>query len=150
MEITRVKIFPANEDHLKAYVNITIDDCFLITGLKLIRVSKGYYVEMPRAKRANGEYVDIAAPLNNETRQMIEEKVFAAYQQFADEPVDDCFVIHGLRLTHSEKGYFLFMPGTKRADGTYVDIAHPLDNETRQMIQEKVVAEYERVAGKQE
>ena len=86
MEITRVKIVPANEDHLKAYVTITIDDCFLITGLKLIRVSKGYYVEMPRTKRANGKYVDIAAPLNNETRQMIEEKVFAAYQ-FAHEPV---------------------------------------------------------------
>jgi stage V sporulation protein G len=87
MEITRVKIFPANEDHLKAYVNITIDDCFLITGLKLIRVSKGYYVEMPRAKRANGEYVDIAAPLNNETRQMLEEKVFAQYEKVTGERV---------------------------------------------------------------
>jgi stage V sporulation protein G len=87
MEITRVKIFPAIEDHLKAYVNITIDDCFLITGLKLIRVSKGYYVEMPRAKRANGEYVDIAAPLNNETRQMLEEKVFAEYEKVTGERV---------------------------------------------------------------
>ena len=41
----------------------------------------------------------------------------------------------------------VLMPGRKMADGTYVDIVHPLNNETRQMIQEKVVAEYEKVAG---
>jgi len=40
------------------------------------------------------------------------------------------------------------MPGRKMPDGTYVDIVHPLDNETRRMIQEKVVAEYEKAAGK--
>jgi stage V sporulation protein G len=61
--------------------------------------------------------------------------------------LDDCFVIHGLRLTHSQKGYFLFMPGRKMADGTYIDIVHPLNNETRQMIQDRVIAEYEKIAG---
>ena len=66
---------------------------------------------------------------------------------YATITIDDCFVIQGLRLTHSKKGYFLFMPGRKMPDGTYVDIVHPLDNETRQMIQEKVVAEYEKIAG---
>ena len=60
---------------------------------------------------------------------------------YATITIDDCFVIQGLRLTHSEKkGYFLFMPGRKRADGTYVDIVHPLNNETRQMIPDRVVA----------
>jgi stage V sporulation protein G len=67
---------------------------------------------------------------------------------YASITLDDCFVIHGFRLTHSaKKGYFLFMPGRKMPDGTYVDIVHPLNNETRQMIQEKVVAEYERIIG---
>jgi len=66
---------------------------------------------------------------------------------YATITIDDCFVIQGLRLTHSKKGYFLFMPGRKRDDGTYVDVVHPLNNETRQMIQEKVVAEYEKIAG---
>ena len=67
---------------------------------------------------------------------------------YATITIDDCFVIQGLRLTHSEKkGYFLFMPGRKMADGTYVDIVHPLNNETRQMIQDRVVAEYEKIAG---
>jgi stage V sporulation protein G len=67
---------------------------------------------------------------------------------YASITLDHCFVIHGLRLTHSaKKGYFLFMPGRKTAYGTYVDIVHVLNNETRQMIQEKVVAEYERITG---
>ena len=66
---------------------------------------------------------------------------------YATITIDGCFVIHGLRLTHSKKGYFLFMPGRKMADGTYVDIVHPLNNETRQMIQDKVVAEYEKIIG---
>jgi stage V sporulation protein G len=66
---------------------------------------------------------------------------------YASITLDHCSVIHGLRLTHSEKGYFLFMPGRKRADGTYVDMVHALNNETRQLIQEKVVAEYEKIAG---
>ena len=65
---------------------------------------------------------------------------------YASITIDHCFIIHGLRLTHSKYGYFLFMPGKKRADGTYVDIVHPLNNETRKMIQEKVV-EYERIIG---
>ena len=66
---------------------------------------------------------------------------------YASITLDHCFVIHGLRLTYSKKGYFLFMPGRKMADGTYVDIVHPLNNETRQMIQDRVVAEYEKITG---
>ena len=66
---------------------------------------------------------------------------------YATITIDDCFVIQGLRLTHSEKGYFLFMPGRKMADGTDVDIVYSLNNETRQMIQDAVVAEYEKVTG---
>jgi stage V sporulation protein G len=70
---------------------------------------------------------------------------------YASITLDDCFVIHGLRLIHSaKKGYFLFMPGRKTAYGTYVDIVHPLNNETWQMIQDKVVAEYERIIGELE
>jgi len=73
----------------------------------------------------------------------------ARIKAYATITIDDCFVIQGLRLTHSpKKGYYLFMSGRKMADGTYVDIVYPLDNETRRMIQEKVVAEYEKAAGK--
>ena len=70
---------------------------------------------------------------------------------YASITLDHCFVIHGLRLTYSQKkGYFLFMPGRKTAYGTYVDIVHPLNDQTRQMIQDKVVAEYEKIIGELE
>ena len=88
MKITDLKIVPVeNNEHLKGYVTITFDKCLVISELKLIRVAKGYYVQMPRRKRGNGKYIDIVAPLNTATRRMIEEKVFAAYKAFANEPL---------------------------------------------------------------
>ena len=87
MEITEVKIVPVDEGRLRAYVSITFDHCFVISELKLIRSKKGYLVSMPRRKRANGTYVDVVAPINDKTRQIIEEKVFAAYQLIANESV---------------------------------------------------------------
>src|SRR5712692_4484429 len=88
MEITEINIVPVDEGRLRAYVSITFDHCFVISELKLIRSKKGYLVSMPRRKRANGTYVDVVAPINDETRQMIEEKVFAAYKMIANEPVN--------------------------------------------------------------
>jgi len=86
MRITEVKIVPLNEERLRAYVSITFDDCFVVSEIQLIRVKKGYVVRMPGRKRRNGKHIDIFVPLNNETRQMIEEKVFEAYRMFAGEP----------------------------------------------------------------
>ena len=58
---------------------------------------------------------------------------------------DDEFVVHGIRVVEGEKGLFIAMPSRKMSDGTHKDIAHPLKNETRQMIQEAVLAEYEKI-----
>ncbi len=80
MEITEVKVFPVNEDRLKAYVSITIDNAFVIRDLKIIEGTSGLFVAMPSKKRKDGQFKDIAHPLNQETRAMIEEKVFAAYE----------------------------------------------------------------------
>ena len=87
MEITRVKIFPSNDEGIAAYATITFDDCFAIHGL-VLRINKtgGYSLHMPQKKRANGMHVDMVMPLDNETRRMIEEKVLAAYRAFADQP----------------------------------------------------------------
>ena len=87
MEITEVKIVPADGGRLEAYVTITIDNCFVISELKLIRGKKGYFVEMPRRKRADGTYWDIVLPINAETRRMLEERILAAYKLIANEPV---------------------------------------------------------------
>jgi stage V sporulation protein G len=80
MEITEVKVFPVNEERLKAYVSITIDNCFVIRDLKIIDGATGLFVAMPSKKRKDGQFKDIAHPLNQETRALIEEKVFAAYE----------------------------------------------------------------------
>jgi len=50
----------------------------------------------------------------------------ARIKAYATITLDDCFIIHGLRLTHSQKGHYLFMLGRKMADRTYVDIVHPV------------------------
>lgn len=81
MEITEVKVFPVNEDRLKAYVSITIDNCFVIRDLKIIEGTGGLFVAMPSKKRKDGQFKDIAHPLNQETREMVERMVFEAYEK---------------------------------------------------------------------
>ena len=81
MQVTEVRVFPVDEDKLKAYVTITLDHCFVIRDLKIIHGSTGYFVSMPSKKRKDGTYKDIAHPINNETRRMIEEKIIAEYHK---------------------------------------------------------------------
>lgn len=80
MKITDVKVFPVNEERLKAYITITIDDCFVIRDLKIIKGHDGLFVAMPSKKRKDGQFKDIAHPLNQETRDHIEKSVFDAYK----------------------------------------------------------------------
>ena len=87
MKITEVKLVPTTYGPLRAYVSLTFDDCFVVSEIKLMQGDKGYWVVMPRRKRAKGKYIDIIAPINKKTRQMIEETIFAAYKLIADEPV---------------------------------------------------------------
>jgi stage V sporulation protein G len=81
MEVTEVKIFPVQEDRLKAYAAITFDNCFIIRDLKVIDGNNGLFVAMPSKKRKDGTHRDTAHPLNNETRQMIESKVLEEYNK---------------------------------------------------------------------
>ena len=87
MQITEIKIFPVNGKKFKAGVKIVIDNSFAISDIKIIPGTKGYLVQMPQRKQPDGTYIDLAAPINHETRDMIENKIFEAYQPFADEPV---------------------------------------------------------------
>ncbi len=81
MEVTDVKVFPVQEERLKAYVAITLDHCFVIRDLKIIRGNNGLFVAMPSKKRKDGTYRDTAHPLNSETRQMIESAILAEYHK---------------------------------------------------------------------
>lgn len=80
MKITEVKVFPVNEERLKAYVSVTFDESFVVRDLKVIQGTTGLFVAMPSKKRKDGQFRDIAHPLNQETRDMIENAVFDAYE----------------------------------------------------------------------
>src|SRR5688572_28946486 len=81
MEITEVRVFPVDEEKLKAYASIVLDACFIINDLKIIEGKRGLFISMPSRRRKRGGYRDVAHPLNNETRRMIEECVLAEYQR---------------------------------------------------------------------
>jgi len=83
MEITQVKIFPVHEDKLKAFVSIVFDHCFMVNDIKVIQGKDGLFLSMPSRRKKNGEFKDVAHPLNNETRQLIEEVVLREYRQVA-------------------------------------------------------------------
>ena len=85
MKITEITVAPVDENKLRAYVNITIDECFMIRGLKVIQGGKGLFVAMPNKKGKNGMFRDVAHPINPETRQMIEELVLDKYYETTGE-----------------------------------------------------------------
>ena len=81
MEITEVRVFPVDEEKLKAYASIVLDACFIVNDLKIIEGKRGLFISMPSRRRKRGGYRDVAHPLNNETRRLIEECVLAEYQR---------------------------------------------------------------------
>ena len=85
MEITQVKVFPVEEERLKAYVSIVLDDCFLVSDLKVIQGPNGVFVSMPSKRKKNGEFKDIAHPLNRETRERMERRILSEYERVRTE-----------------------------------------------------------------
>ena len=81
MDITEVRVFPVDEDKLKAFASIVIDDAFVVSDIKIIDGKNGRFLSMPATRRKNGTFRDIAHPLNNETRRLIEERVFQRYDE---------------------------------------------------------------------
>jgi stage V sporulation protein G len=87
MKITEVRVSLRDDDKLKAFVSITLDNCFVIRGLKIIRGNRGMFVAMPSRKRSDGTFQDIAHPINNETRRWMEDEILSRYQQEVQGPV---------------------------------------------------------------
>jgi stage V sporulation protein G len=85
MDITQVKVFPVEEERLKAYVSIVLDDCFLVSDLKVIQGPNGVFVSMPSKRKKNGEFKDIAHPLNRETRERMERRILSEYERIKTE-----------------------------------------------------------------
>ncbi len=95
MEITDVRVFPVQEEKLKAFVSIIIDECFVVSDIKIIEGASGLFISMPSKKRKNGTFRDIAHPLDNETRRRIEEQIISKYRVVVSEEGGDASV--GLR-----------------------------------------------------
>src|SRR6267142_944843 len=81
MDITEIRVFPVHEERLKAYVTITLDNCFVVRDLKIIHGNTGLFVAMPSKKRKDGTFKDIAHPLNSETREKMEKEILAAFEK---------------------------------------------------------------------
>ena len=64
--------------------------------------------------------------------------------------IDDCFAIHDIRIIEGDKGLFIAMPSRKASDGEYRDIAHPINSETRDRIQNLILKKYEETASESE
>ena len=89
MEITQVRVFPVQEDKLKAFISIVLDGCFVVSDIKIIEGTNGLFVSMPSKKRKDGSFRDIAHPLNNETRRKFEEQIIAKYREVVEETGGD-------------------------------------------------------------
>ncbi len=88
MQITDVRVRKVNTDgKMKAVVSITIDNVFVVHDIKVIEGEKGLFIAMPSRKAADGEYRDIAHPINSETRESIQREIIEKYElALSEEP----------------------------------------------------------------
>ena len=82
MQITDVRIRKVEkEGKMKAVVSITIDEEFVVHDIKIIEGENGLFIAMPSRKAADGEYRDIAHPINSDTRDRIQKLILEKYQE---------------------------------------------------------------------
>lgn len=91
MEITVVRVRKVTkEGKMKAVVSITIDDEFVVHDIKVIEGEKGLFIAMPSRKASDGEYRDIAHPINSNTREKIQSLILEKYEEvMAEDAVAD-------------------------------------------------------------
>ena len=90
MQITDVRVRRIErEGRMKAIVSITLDNEFVVHDIKVIDGEKGLFIAMPSRRSTDGEYRDIAHPINSETRDMIQNIVLEKYQATASELLED-------------------------------------------------------------
>ena len=86
MQITDVRVRKvAKEGKLKAVVSITMDEEFVVHDIKVIEGEKGLFIAMPSKKAVDGEYRDIAHPINSETREKIQSIILENYEKVLEE-----------------------------------------------------------------
>ena len=87
MQITDVRLRKVNsENRMKAVASVTFDNEFAVHDIKVIESQNGLFIAMPSRKTPNGEFKDIAHPINKETREMFNDTILGVYER-ADEDV---------------------------------------------------------------
>ena len=86
MDITEVRMSLRDEEKLKAFVSITLDNCFVVRGIKIIKGATGLFVAMPCRKKPDGSYQDLAHPINAETREWMENLILTHYLEQVGAP----------------------------------------------------------------
>ena len=87
MQVTDVRVRKiAKEGRMKAVVSITLDDEFVVHDIKVIEGDKGLFIAMPSKRTADGEYKDIAHPINSSTRDAIQKVILESYEKALSEP----------------------------------------------------------------
>jgi len=81
MEISNVRIWLVNDIKLKAYVSIVINEEFMVRDIKIISTDKGLLIAMPTKKIKNDTYMDVAHPINTNTRIQIEKAILEVYNK---------------------------------------------------------------------
>ena len=90
MEITDVRLRKVNsENRMKAVASVTFDNEFVIHDIKVIESQNGLFMAMPSKKTPNGEFKDIAHPINKETREKIQTAILEAYDNADENEVAD-------------------------------------------------------------
>ena len=85
MQITDVRVRKVSkEGKMKAVVSITIDNEFVVHDIKVIDGEKGLFIAMPSRKAGDGEYRDIAHPINSEVRERVQSEILRKYQEMLD------------------------------------------------------------------
>ena len=81
IRITEIRISLRDDEKLKAFVTITLEGCFVVRGMKIIKGNQGMFVAMPSRRKPDGTYQDICHPINQATRERIEHQILEKYRQ---------------------------------------------------------------------
>ena len=82
--------------------------------------------------------------------EITEVKIYLANEgklkAYATMVIDNCFIVRDMKVIKSDKGYFVSMPSRRKKDGSFKDIVHPLDSQTRKDVEKRIIDEYLKAA----
>jgi len=83
MKITSINVRKEEKENsrMRGKASVTLDDCFVIHDIRIIEGNEGLFIAMPSRQKSNGEYRDVAHPINQETRNMFQEEILKAYNE---------------------------------------------------------------------